>query len=309
MISSQTVFLRASLTSIIITSTAVSAQEFDTRELGAGYAHLVSVVAQPEIAISGVEVDIDEPGIDSVELVGLHIPYYREFDLEGKDIDWYLQGSVGYAEYSQEGRIEPIPGLPVRLESDWTAYNGVLEVGLVFPLGAGFSIATGISGGIARLENDFSFSERFYEELFRPAFDGKLYNWETNTALYRLHSALRYDREHHGYRIKGTAHLTYSYVDSFGESSDFAGFSDDSGAAIIQLDVSRRVNDPDSDRPVFLIGHLGSTSFLGSNRNELGFDQYFEAGISLGIDRYAAGLLYIFGEDVDGLSLTFNYDY
>jgi len=285
------------------------AQELDARELGAGYAHLVSVVAQPEISASGVDIDIDEPGVDDVELIVLHLPFYREFDIEGTEIGWYMQGSVGYAEYSQKGTLEPIAGLPLTLEADWTAYNGLLEAGLVFPLGEGFSLATGLSGGLATLESDTSFSEPFYEELFRPIFDGKLYNWDTNTGLYRAHTALRYDREHRGYRVKGTAHLTYTYVDSFGESSDFAGFSDDSGAAVLQLDVSRRVNDPDGGRPVFLIGHLGNTNFLGSNRKELGFEQYFEAGLSLGIDGYAAGVLYIFGEDVDGWSLTFNYDY
>ncbi len=56
-------------------------------------------------------------------------------------------------------------------------------------------------------------------------------------------------------------------------------------------------------------GRLGSTWFLGGDRDVLGFDNFHEIGVSLGIGRYAAGVLAVYGEDVEGWNLTFNYNY
>ncbi|QFU75497.1 hypothetical protein EY643_07430 [Halioglobus maricola] len=285
------------------------AQLTDVKQLGGGYAHLLSVVAQPEISVSGVDIDSGEDYVTDNDLNALHIPYYQEFDIAGKDTRWYLQASAGYAVYSLEGEVALFPDLPSEIESEWTSYNGLLEAGLVFPFSNGFSLSGGASVGWARLENETSFSEPLYEEVILPIANGKLFNWETDAALYRAHGALRYDENHGPYRVKGVAHLTYSYIDSFSESDEFAGFADDSGAAIFLLDVSRNIHHLESGRPVYLIGHLGSTHFLGENRDELGFNHYFEAGMSLGIDRYAAGVLVLVGEDANGLSLVFNYNY
>ncbi len=98
-------------------------------------------------------------------------------------------------------------------------------------------------------------------------------------------------------------------MDSYDESSGFSGFEDQSGTSILKLDISRRINSESAERPVFLVGHLGSTWFLGGDRDVLGFDNFHEIGVSLGIGRYAAGVLAVYGEDVEGWNLTFNYNY
>ncbi len=258
------------------------------QDLGGGYAHLLAIVAQPEIAASSVDIG-DDANLDSI-----HLPYYAEFG-DG----WYAQGSLGYSQLEQEfdlleGRID--------YQSEWTAINGVVEAGRIFPLTDSVSLTAGMSAGIARLEND----ARLDGGVFPPGLEGSVFNWETNAGIYRAHGSLRYDQAHGAYRLKAVGHLTYSYVDSYNESRGFAGFSDDSGAAIALVDISRRISD---ERPLFIIGHLGATAFIGDNRDELGFTEYFEAGASLGYDRYATGVLFIFGDDVDGVSLTFNYGF
>jgi hypothetical protein len=268
---------------LLLASSLASAQD-----LGGGYAHLLAIVAQPEIAATSVDIG-DDATLDSI-----HLPYYTEFG-EG----WYAQGSLGYSVLEQEfdlldGRAE--------YESEWTVINGVIEAGRIFPVTDSLSLIAGVSAGVARLENDASLKGGF----FPPELEGSVFNWDTNAGIYRAHGSLRYDQEHGDYRVKAVGHLTYSYVDSYSESRRFAGFSDDSGAAIALVDVSRRISD---ERPLFIIGHLGATAFIGDNRDELGFTEYFEAGASLGYDRYAAGVLFIFGDDVDGLSLTFIYDF
>ena len=282
----------------LLTGLAVpaAAQDFDPSNLGAAYAHLLSVVAQPEVSVSNVEIDTGAPNED-LELDALHLPFYREFG------SWYFQASAGYATYTQELSF---PEARAELESEWDALNGIVEAGLLFPVTEALSWTVGASAGVARLENDLS--ERGEVDI-DPELQSSIFNWDTNAAIYRAHGSVRYDVQNGDYRLKGVAHLTYSYVDSFSESSGFDGFSDDSGAAIFLFDVSRRINDPDAKREVYVIGHLGSTHFLGGNRDQLGFDQYFEFGASIGVDKYAAGILFIYGDDVDGLSLTFNYDY
>ena len=279
------------------------AQEFKASNLGAGYAHLLSVVAQPEISASGVDIDTNEPEAD-ITLDTLHLPYHAEFASDG--LGWYIQASAGYAVYEEDITGASEQGLAYEVDAKWRAYNGILEGGLLFPLTDAIKLSAGISGGVASLENDTDFTGPID---ISPDIPGTVFDWETYAALYRAHGAVHYDEQLGDYRVKGVGHLTYTYVDSFSESKGFAGFSDDSGAAIFNLDVGRRVNSTEAAHAVSIIGHLGYTAFLGGNRNQLGFNDYFEAGASLGVDKYAAGVLFIFGEKVDGISLMFNYNY
>lgn len=292
---------------LTFSATCLAQSSDDIRKLGSGYAHLLAVVAEPEIAIAKLDIDTGEEK-DST-LKGAHLPIYREFELEGRDWHWYAQGSLGYATLTDENNI-PLPESdPLIIDFEWTAYTGLAEVGLVFPLGHGFSFAPGLSVGLSRLENDADFSSKFLEDLLAPVADGILYNWSSNATLIRGHAALRYNQHYGKYRVKGGAHLTYSHVDSYSESSRFSGFTDHSAAAVLKLDVSRRINSEQAERPIRLIGHLGGTSFIGDSRDELGFSSFGEAGLSLGISQYSAGVLAVFGDSVDGISLTFNYNY
>ena len=291
------------------TSAIGLAQELDNRELGAGYAQLLGFASEPEISASIVDVDSSEPSVYETELKGTRLPLHREFAIDGSDLRWYVQGSLGYLKLSETQRFDDIIEERIWLDSEWTAYTGTIELGLIMPLGAGFSLAPGLSAGLSRLKNEMEFSDPGLGEILRPDYEGRLYNWSTNATIGRAHLALLYDQRHGHYRIKGGAHLSYAYVDSYSESSSFAGFADHSGTAIFKVDVSRRINSDTAKRALYLIGHLGNTSFLGDNRQELDFDYFNEAGLSLGIDQYALGVLTVFGTDVSGWSLTFNYNY
>lgn len=303
------------LSGISLVSQAANAQldPGAVRKLGSAYAHMVAVAAEPEVAISSVDIDIDldagNSGRATSTIKGLHVPYYREFGREGEDQRWYVQGSLGHVKVSQQLGPGPAGDELLAYEAEWTATSGLLEGGAIYGLGHGWSLAPGLSVGVSRLENELEFANPAVQDALDPIAEGILYNWSANALISRLHAALRYDRRHGNFRFKGAAHLTYSHVDSFSESGSLPGFSDQSGAAVLKLDVSRRVNSAEAERPVYLIGHLGGTAFLGANRDELGFSRFGEVGVALGIDQYAAGILAVFGEDVAGLSLTFNYNY
>ena len=128
-------------------------------------------------------------------------------------------------------------------------------------------------------------------------------------SIARAHAGLLYDKEHGKFKVKGGAHLSYSYIDSFDESDGFAGFHDHSSTFVFKLDVRHPLNASVRKHPLFIIGHIGNTTFLGSGRDELGFSYFNELGVSPGVSRYAFGVLGILGDDVEGWSLTFNYDY
>ncbi|MFT6275893.1 MAG: hypothetical protein ACJA09_004015 [Alcanivorax sp.] len=158
-----------------------------------------------------------------------------------------------------------------------------MEVDLIVPLSEAFSLTSELGIGIIRLKNHADFSNLAVEELLAPIFDGALYNWDTNASVTRASLGLRYEKDHNKFKIKGSGHFSDSYIDSFGESTRFAGFSDHAGTPTFKLDVRHPPNMELRKYPLYLIGHLGNTTSTGSNRNKLGFDYFNEAGISIGV--------------------------
>jgi opacity protein-like surface antigen len=289
--------------------TSVHSQDVDFRALGSGYAHLVSFEAEPEIAAATFTINSDDPDISDTDLNTIKLPLYREFDSDTKSWSWYAQGTLSYLDMDSSSSFEIVPQLRATIGQEWTAYGGLVEAGLIFPLGSGFSVATGLGLGVSRLENEANFSSDTLEDILAPVLEGRLYNWDTNASVARGNLGLRYDQEHGNYRLKGSAHFSYSYIDSFGESSDFAGFSDHAGTVTVKLDVRHPLNVELREKPIDIIGHVGNTSFVGSNRDELGFEYFNEIGVSLGREKLTLGLLAVLGDEVDGWTLIFNYDY
>ncbi len=80
------------LTAMVLSATCLAQSDDDVREANSSYAHLLAVVAEPEIAL--VSMDIDSGGDDESTLEGFHIPVYKEFAVEGKN--WHWQNRYGY---------------------------------------------------------------------------------------------------------------------------------------------------------------------------------------------------------------------
>jgi hypothetical protein len=291
------------------TSYGQNAGDVNTRAMGAGYAHLISFEAEPEIAAANFTVDSDDPGLSDADISAYKLPLYREFSTDDGTWGWYAQGSISYLTLDETLKFETLPGETESLDLEWKAYGALVEFGLIFPFADGFSVAPGIGLGVSRLENDADFSSPLIEDALAPEFEGVLYNWETNASVARGNFALRYDKEHGSYRVKSSANISYSYIDSFSESRKFDGFSDHAATFNLKVDISHPLNMEIRKRPVFIIGHIGNTSFLGSNRDELGFEYFNELGMSLGVDKITFGILGILGDDVTGWTLILNYDY
>jgi Solitary outer membrane autotransporter beta-barrel domain len=285
------------------------AQTIDNREVGSGYAHLVSFQAEPEIAGASFTVDSSSPDTSDTDINAIKLPLYKSFERPDQPWDWYAQGSLSYLEMESSSSLTFEDFLTAGLDQQWKAYGGLLEAGLIYPIGNGFSLASGLGIGISRLENKTDYSSNQGGDFLESLFEGTLYNWDTNASVTRASIDLLYDKRHGKYRVKGSTHLSYSYVDSFGESGKFAGFSDHAGMLTFKLDVRHPLNIDLGEHPLYVIGHLGNTTFIGSNRDQLDFTYYNELGASLGIEKFTLGFLTILGGNVEGLSLVFNYNY
>ncbi len=303
---------RLLLSIVVATATARIALaqdvDVDTRSLGSAYARLVSFEAEPEIAAASFTVDSDSDQADDLEIRTAKLPFYREFDLGGEDRRWFIQATGSYLEMEETLRLD-LGGFTERLDASWEGYGMLVEGGLVFPMADHFSLAPSVGLGLTRLESDMDFSTQAIEDILAPALDGVLYNWDTMASVVRASLSLRYDRHFGDWRLKGSGHLSGSYVDSFDESRRFPGFSDEAGSYGLKLDASHPTPWEFRDHPVFLVGHVGYTGFIGSNRDELGFDSFGEVGLSVGVRTYTLGVLGILGSDVEGWALQFNYSY
>jgi hypothetical protein len=280
----------------------------DNSNLGAAYARLVSFEAEPEIAAARFTVDSDDPDTDDVDIRTIKLPYYREIGHRDESLRWFIQATATYLDMDQSQSLEISPGTTDILDASWEGFGAMLEGGMLLSISESLVLAPSIGIGITRLESEMDFSSKALEDLLAPA-KGIIYDWDTLASVVRGSVALRYNRSFGDWRVKSSGHLSGSYVDSFDESRRFPGFSDESGNLGLKLDISHPVGFDIRDYPVFLIGHLGYTSFIGANRDELGFTEFGEAGVSFGVQKFTLGLLGIVGSDVSGWNLQLNYDY
>lgn len=281
----------------------------DTRSLGSAYARLVSFEAEPEIAAARFNVDSEVPGEDDIEIRTAKLPYYHKFGNGEEKLQWFVQATASYLEMEETLQLELSTDQTEYFEASWKGFGALVEGGVTFSLSDNVTLASSIGLGLSRLESEIDFSSELIEDLFPPSADGVLYNWDTLASVVRASVSLSYDRNYGLWRVKGSGHLSGSYIDSFDESDRFDGFSDDAGNLGLKLDVSHPTGFEFRDFPVFLIGHLGYTEFIGGNRDELGFTGFGEAGVSVGVQKFTLGLLGILGSDVSGWNLQFNYDY
>lgn len=283
--------------------------DVDFHKLATGYAHLVSFTAEPEIAAARYTIDSEDPSAEDSTLKTTKLPLYKEFTSDNHSWSWYIQGALNYSSLEQKVIFGLGPPLQGSSTFKWTGYGGLLESGMIFPLSEGFSWTTGLGFGVSRLENEASFSNPRLKALLDPVLNGTVYDWDTNITTTRGNLGLLYDKKHGKYGIKGNAHFTYSYIDSFSESRKFGGFSDDASTLTLKLDVRHPLGIELREHPMYIIGHLGNTNFVGANRDELGFSSFSEVGLSFGVQKVTLGALAVFGDSVSGWNLILNYDY
>jgi hypothetical protein len=100
-------------------------------------------------------------------------------------------------------------------------------------------------------------------------------------------------------------------------TTDLQESSENIGTIRFKVDCTCPLGMSLAGHPIAVIGHLGTSTFAGSNRDALGFTYPNEAGVSLqaGIKRYglpvsklSLGAMRLWGDNVKGWSFLFGYE-
>jgi hypothetical protein len=112
--------------------------------------------------------------------------------------------------------------------------------------------------------------------------------------------------------------LTYNHIESIDSSSGLIDFSNQVSIFTVGGEIIYPSNISIFGFPIAIVPNLGSTTFLGNDRDALGFDYYFEAGLSFDADlsnkdwlvkKIRLGAEAMYGEDVSGWTILFSYQF
>ncbi|MFV8818573.1 Solitary outer membrane autotransporter beta-barrel domain [Haliea sp. E17] len=286
------------------------AREIQRSDIGTGYAQMLSMFLDRSVSLSRLEV---KDYRDNDEMDILKVPLRYDLPIENSDWKLALRGTLSHSRYSSRTYLEDND----YLDAEWRADSGQLGLGLIFPWGEHWSATAVGEAGLSRLKNTADYRGPLIEAL-APLLDGVLVNWDTDVAVYSIRSGLDYDRMHgyrSGYRIK--ARYSYSKIRSFSESSDLPPLRADTQTATLSGEFRHPWGMDVGVFPLFGIVNAGATTFLGDDRDALGFKYYYQAGYSVALDFSAStawiktvsiGYQWNQGDNVSGQSLLINWE-
>ncbi|MCB1825812.1 MAG: Solitary outer membrane autotransporter beta-barrel domain [Candidatus Competibacteraceae bacterium] len=278
--------------------------------LGAGYAAMMNFATAPDISAATYYVDsasADDPTINVYK-----IPLRHEFTLEGRDWKPFVQASFGYLDYEVKFNYLPQESIKADLKS----YGGLLGLGVDIPLDHSLAFVTALDVGIVHLESSADYRGPISEAILKPALQGVVFDWDADASLVGVTAGLNYEQQFETWSMEGQTRLTYNHLDTYDSSSDLIDFDANVTTFTLQIDAIKPINAKIGGYPLALVGHFGNATFLGSNRDALGFDYFFEAGLALETDisqnnwpvkKLRLGAMGIFGADVTGWSVIFGY--
>lgn len=278
--------------------------------LGAGYAAMMNFATTPDI--SAATYYIDSASANDPTLNVYKIPLQHEFALEGRDWKPFVQATFGYLDY--ETKFDFLAGESVK--ADWKSYGGSLGLGVKVPLEQGFTFVPALDLGLMHLESSADYRGPVAEAILKPALQGAVFDWDANAYLVGATVGLDYNQSFDSWTVEGRTRLTYNYINTYDSSSDLVEFDAGTTTFTLQIDAVKPIDAQIGGYPLALVGHFGNTTFIGNNRDALGFDYFFEAGLALETDiskndwpvkKLRLGAMGIFGADVTGWSVIFGY--
>ncbi|MET0026437.1 MAG: Solitary outer membrane autotransporter beta-barrel domain [Candidatus Thiodiazotropha sp.] len=278
---------------------------------GAGYAQLVGFVTDPDV--TGITLYGDEEPENRFDI------YKFPLLLNNGSIeswDYYFRGGLNYATFESDNILVGLPSSD-NLDTKYTAYSGALGLVLKRPISQNWNFAMGLDVGLARFENDSDY-KGLIEEL-APFVDNLMFNWSTNARLGSLVAGLEYRQDYGNLDLASSVHYIHSYISSFAESGDFVGFKENTDTLHLAADLHQPLGLIGENFPISGIVHLGNITFMGDNRDALGFSSLWSFGYALQLaidntDREAQslklGLNYLKGDNqYHGYEIVFGFHY
>jgi hypothetical protein len=201
-------------------------------QIGAIYGHIISFVSVPDISASNLEIDT---GVNTETLDVFKLPLHYRLETNSEAWDLTLRGNLNYASFKDDDAVLTVPEGD-NISAEWDTYSGSVGAMAEFPLGAGFSFALAGDLGIARFENKADYTGTFTKTNLVPVIDGILFDWETNASYINAMLGLNYEHVVNQYVIDIKARYSHAYIDSFGESKDFPGFSESTDTLTINTE-------------------------------------------------------------------------
>jgi len=282
----------------------------DHSNIGASYAHMLNFFTESDISSSFYSVDDDA----NTEFDIYKFPLQKSFKLNDRGWKYLLRGTLSYATLDQRSELFP----DETIAANWKAYSGNIGTGLLIPMSKRLNFLVAGDLGLSRLESNANYRGDILENILAPIIDGIAYNWETNAWVGSLATGLDYKdlyAEKHLLDVK--ARYTYSYVSSFSESDDLPGFSDSTNTISLKADLTHPFGKSIGNFPLYGVAHLGNVTFVGDNRDILGFSSFFEVGYSLKLDissknskigALSLGYQWSKGDNVHGHTILFSWE-
>jgi len=279
--------------------------------IGTIYGHIISFVSEPDIAASNLEIDA---GDDKDTLDVFKIPLHYKLGTHG-GWDLTVRGNLNYASLKADNAIDSVPE-GEQIKSEWKTYSGSIGMMAEYPLSAGFSFVPALDLGVARLKNEGTYNGAEANSIWKPLLDGILFDWETDATFVNAVLGLNYNYIVNQYDLDIRGRYSHAYIDSFNESKDFTGFTENTDTLTINADFTHPLNISLKDYPLSGIVHLDHTKFIGPDRDAIGFSSLSGIGYSIKadiskrkwhIESLQLGVKYLTGNNIRGWSLIFGY--
>jgi len=284
----------------------------DLGSLGTAYAAMANFAVVPDISTATYR--IDDGSADDPELSVRKIPLKFYFADPAANWQPFLQVNLAYQDLDAGFRFLPGEGV----NTSWQTRALSLAGGLDIPLNDQLTFTPAFDIGIIDLENNASYFGAISSGVLRPAFKGLLFDWDAKARLLGASVSLDYRNEFAGKDLRLHTTLTNNHVESFSESSRAIGFSE----GVTTLTVDGELVIPTSltlfERPVSVVPQANYSTFLGGDRDQLGFSDFVKLGVAgeidisnldYGIKKLRLGLEVVKGSDVDGIVFELGYRY
>lgn len=286
-------------------------EAFDPGKAGALYAASVAFTVQPDLSTASFNLDgLEDSVAREAELNNHKLVLRHVFGDEDDARRLFVQGSLGYQDLSVT--LPLVQDGPDQVVADWRSTGADLGAGLELGLGEHWTLLPSVNLGAAELRNRADYGDSVLGPILQPVFEGIIFDWETNAWIAGAGIAGRYDRSFERIEIHANGGLTTSYIRSFSESREDIVIDDTATTVDLELSTIHPMGTV-YDRPWSLVTIVGATGFLGEARDELGFNEFFEAGLAIQFDiggsplpiqSLRIGLKAIAGADVSGWALV-----
>lgn len=282
----------------------------DRSDIGSNYAQLLNFFTEPDISASTYDVDDEANSRLSI----YKFPLQKRFPANNDGIEIAFRGIASYATLDMDNNIQE----DVTVDSQWKAYSMSLGSGLFVPVADDLTLIAAADLGLSHMKNSSKYNGQQATDI-ASILDGILYNWDTDawigSLMFGLDYALQF-AESYDLDIKGQ--YTYSHVASFNGSEDFPSFSGYAQTVSLVADLTHPLGFSLEQNPFFGVAHIGTTVFLGENRDTLGFDSFSEFGYSVKVDisqldyfvqTLRLGYQWSTGDNVTGHTILFGIDF